>query len=56
MAVSEKITLELTIVLGISYLAFEKLGCPCRKLSPDAPSQASQHKRPRASVSVLASL
>ena len=24
----------MTIILGISYLAFEKLGCPCRNYPP----------------------
>ena len=32
------------------------MGCPCGKLSPDVPSQVSQHKRPRASESLWASL
>ena len=32
------------------------MGCPCGKLSTDVLSLVSQHKRPRASVSVWASL
>ena len=32
------------------------MGCPCGKLSSDVPSRVSQHKGPRASESVWASL